>query len=106
MDCSRIRFTVHALGRMFERRIGRDEAVQAVREGIVIQEYPEDTPHPSVLLWNGDATHPLHVVVAHNDENGECVVITVYIPEPHEWMLLGAGLSLLGLLYCANRRSR
>ena len=27
-------------------------------------------------------------------------------PEPHEWMLLGAGLSMLGLLYRANRRSR
>ena len=28
------------------------------------------------------------------------------VPEPHEWMLLGAGLSMLGLLYRANRRSR
>jgi hypothetical protein len=27
-------------------------------------------------------------------------------PEPHEWMLLGAGLSMLVLLYRANRRSR
>ena len=27
-------------------------------------------------------------------------------PEPHEWMLLGAGISMLGLLYRANRRSR
>jgi hypothetical protein len=27
-------------------------------------------------------------------------------PEPHEWMMLGAGLSMLGLLYRANRRSR
>jgi hypothetical protein len=29
-----------------------------------------------------------------------------FTPEPHAWMLLGAGLSLLGLLYRANRRSR
>ncbi len=27
-------------------------------------------------------------------------------PEPQEWLLLGAGLSMLGLLYRANRRSR
>jgi hypothetical protein len=27
-------------------------------------------------------------------------------PEPHEWMLLGAGLSMLGLMYRVNRRSR
>jgi hypothetical protein len=26
-------------------------------------------------------------------------------PEPHEWMMLGAGLSMLGLLYRSNRRS-
>ena len=29
-----------------------------------------------------------------------------FTPEPHVWMLLGAGLSMLGLLYRANRRSR
>ena len=27
-------------------------------------------------------------------------------PEPHEWMMLGAGFSMLVLLYRANRRSR
>jgi hypothetical protein len=27
-------------------------------------------------------------------------------PEPHEWMLLSAGISVLGLLYRANRRGR
>ena len=27
-------------------------------------------------------------------------------PEPHEWVLLGAGISMLGLLYRANRGSR
>jgi hypothetical protein len=27
-------------------------------------------------------------------------------PEPQEWMMLGAGLSMLGLLYRSNRRSR
>jgi hypothetical protein len=27
-------------------------------------------------------------------------------PEPHEWMMLSAGISMLGLLYRANRRSR
>ena len=29
-----------------------------------------------------------------------------FTPEPHAWMLLGSGLSMLGLLYRANRRSR
>ena len=29
-----------------------------------------------------------------------------FTPEPHVWMQLGAGLSLLGLLYRVNRRSR
>jgi hypothetical protein len=29
-----------------------------------------------------------------------------FTPEPHTWMLLGAGVSLLGLLYRANRSSR
>ena len=38
---------------------------------------------------------------------GSVGILTVQVaPEPHEWMLLGAGLSMLGLLYRANRRSR
>jgi hypothetical protein len=28
------------------------------------------------------------------------------LPEPHEWMMLGAGLSMLGILYRVKRRSR
>ena len=86
MDCKQIFFTIHALRRMFERRIGKDDVIRAIREGESIREYPDDTPHPSVLLWNKDATHPLHAVVARDDENGDCVVITVYIPDSREWM--------------------
>ncbi len=70
---------------MFERGIGKDDVIQAIREGQVIEEYPDDTPHPCVLLWNRDATHPLHVVAARNDEFGECVVVTVYVPDLREW---------------------
>jgi len=71
---------------MFERRIGMDDVIQAVRVGQVIQEYPDDAPHPSFLLWNGNLAHPLHVVVARNDKGGECVVVTVYIPGTNAWM--------------------
>ncbi len=31
--------------------------------------------------------------------------LKITVPEPPEWVMLGAGLSLLGLLYRWNRRS-
>jgi hypothetical protein len=29
-----------------------------------------------------------------------------FAPEPQEWLMLAAGVSILGLLYRSNRRSR
>jgi hypothetical protein len=39
-------------------------------------------------------------------ETGSIGILTVTVPEPQEWMMLGAGFSLLGLLYGVNRRRR
>lgn len=86
MDCDKIIFTIHALRRMFERSIGKDDVIQAIREGEVIREYPDDTPHPSCLILQEGASRPLHVMVARDDEGGECTVVTVYLPDLHAWM--------------------
>ncbi len=41
-----------------------------------------------------------------NYETGSIGHIRIdFLPEPQEWMMLGAGLSMLALLYRSNRRS-
>jgi hypothetical protein len=50
MDCSAIRFSRHALERLFARDIPPEAIIRIVREAETIASYPEDKPFPSVLL--------------------------------------------------------
>jgi len=68
---------------MFEREITSDEVKQTVREGMVIESYPDDYPYPSMLKMYSTKNGPLHVVFAITDE--EYVVITAYRPDPEKW---------------------
>ena len=81
----RLTFRVHALERMFERRITAEDVRTVVTNGEVIQSYPEDKPYPSrfVLGWRG--TRPTHVVVAEDSEDGILIVVTAYEPDPIQW---------------------
>ena len=63
MRCEKIVFSGHALRRMFEWRVGRDEVLQVVASGEMIAEYPDDRPFPSVLLLATVEGRVLHAVV-------------------------------------------
>lgn len=78
-------YRVHAVRRMFERRISEAEVAKVLAEGEEIVAYPNDVPYPSRLLlgWRGD--RPLHVVAAYNAQDDEQIVITVYEPDPALW---------------------
>jgi len=78
-------FRVHALQRMFERGITVEDVRRVVKTGEVLHDYPDDTPYPSRLLLGWVAERPLHVVVAHNREANEEIVITAYEPAPAQW---------------------
>ena len=56
MPGNRLIFSVHAVKRMFERRIRHEDVREIVRNGRTIEEYPDDTPYPSRLImgWVGD----------------------------------------------------
>ena len=57
-------FSGHAVRRMFEWSVQRDEVVKVLQNGDVIAEYPEDKPLPSFLLLGFIAGRALHVVAA------------------------------------------
>jgi len=85
MDCRNIFFSGHAIRRMFERSIGRSKVTEVVRFGDVIDDYPDDEPFPSFLIFGFVGNRPLHVVVAVETESKICYIITAYEPDSAVW---------------------
>lgn len=85
MRGKRITFRVHAIQRMFQRRISEEDVRHVLATGEVIEDYPDDTPYPSRLIlgWRDDRS--LHVVAADNVADQETIIITVYEPDPGQW---------------------
>jgi hypothetical protein len=76
-------FTQHAVKRMTERRITRHEVEEAVGNGEIIEEYPDDKYGPSCLIYGvTQAEKILHVQASHVPR---VKIITVYEPTPDEW---------------------
>ena len=83
-------YTGHAKFEMKNEEFGRileREVYEAVCNGEVIEEYPEDKPYPSVLiLGRTKAGRILHIVCAYNDEENLAIVVTAYQPNPELWI--------------------
>jgi len=82
---SRVIFRIHALRQMFQRRISDIEIHEILREGVIIEDYPDDTPYPSCLVSGRANQRPIHVVMAYNNVEREAIVITAYEPDPEVW---------------------
>ena len=80
-----ISFSIHAIKRMFERHITEDEIHDVLFSGDTIENYPDDTPYPSRLMFGWHNDRPLHIVVADNVEDNRWIVITVYEPNLGVW---------------------
>lgn len=85
MSQFRLVFRVHAIQRMFQRRVSEEEVKQVVAVGETIETYPEDKPFPSRLILGWSGSRPVHVVVADNVAAQEAIIITVYRPDAEEW---------------------
>ena len=78
-------FRVHALQAMFRRGISAEEVSEALSNGRIIEEYPEDRPYPSRLVLGWSGSRAIHVVAADNHSEQETIIITVYEPDPSRW---------------------
>lgn len=78
-------FRLHAIQRMFQRRISKVDVITVLMAGEIIENYPDDLPYPSRLIVGWAGARPLHVVAAYNASSGEEIIITVYEPEAGKW---------------------
>jgi len=81
-----IKFTDHARIEMAKDGISADEVLKAIESGKVIEEYVDDKPFPSCLLYGKSDDKPVHVVCALPHHIDMLIIITVYLPDPMRWI--------------------
>lgn len=78
-DNKHIVYSVHALERLQERGIFRKDVVNTLATGEIIEQYPDDYPYPSCLVFGMTTKNErLHVVCACNGDTLK--IITAYCP--------------------------
>ena len=81
------RVSEHADEEAYNDGLTFGEIYAAVREGEIIEQYPEDRPYPSCLVYGRNKNdEPIHSVWAYNAETKAAVLITVYRPDPDRWI--------------------
>ena len=84
---NRVRITDHADEEAYADRLSFEEIFYSVFQGTVIEDYPDDRPYPSCLVYGHTFSgEPIHSVWAHNEKNQWAVLITVYRPDPKRWI--------------------
>lgn len=79
IDKKEIKWSAHCLERLQERDISRADVKKCVETGEIIEDYPEDFPNPSCLIFGHTVDKKvLHVVIG-MDENS-LYIITAYFP--------------------------
>ena len=76
--------SLHGHLRLNERNISVDDVMNAIENGEIIEQYPEDFPFPSCLILGISVQKQyIHVVVSMNE--GMIYLITAYVPSPDKW---------------------
>jgi hypothetical protein len=86
IKAGRFEFSKHAVDQSLRRRISVREMRQAIADGEMIEEYPEDKYWPSYLIF-GTTTdgRPLHVQCSH-PARPLVKIVTLYEPDPTRWI--------------------
>ena len=80
----KIRWTNHCIVRLFQRNISQEDIENALLNGEIIEEYENDYPYPSCLVYGVNLNNKvLHVVCGANET--ELWVITAYYPDNTKW---------------------
>ena len=86
LSTGRVRVSDHADEEAHNDGLSYEEIVDSVRRGEIIEDYPEDRPYPSCLVYGENQKgEPIHSVWAYNEEKKATVLIAVYRPDPRRW---------------------
>ncbi len=92
-DCfgaGKIYYSKHARDEMENEDFGEildQEVYEAVLSGKVIEDYPNDAPYPSCLIYGRTRKgRPIHLVCAYSASERLGIVITTYEPDPEKWL--------------------
>lgn len=76
--------TLHGQLRLNERGITIDDVMNAINNGDIIEQYPDDFPFPSCLILGLSVQNTyIHIVVSMNED--KIYLITAYIPKNDKW---------------------
>ena len=79
IDIGNIEWRQHALERMLQRGISRNEVKLAIKNGEIIEQYETDKPFKSALFFHF-MTKTIHVVASFDEKEKIVYIITTYIP--------------------------
>jgi hypothetical protein len=86
VDQNLFEFSKHAADRMILRHITMSELREAIQNGEVIEDYPQDKFGPSCLIFGyTNRNRPLHIQCSY-PIRPLIKVITLYEPDPTEWI--------------------
>ena len=81
---SKILWTQHCLQRMQERNISRADVKNGIVTGEIIEDYPDDYPNPSCLIFGYNISGQiLHIVAGCDSIN--VYIITTYYPDTNKF---------------------
>ena len=83
---SRVHITDHAYDEAEKDQLSYYDIFVSVFQGEVIEDYPDDKPYPSCLIYGTTSSQePIHSVWAYSREARLAVLITVYRPDANLW---------------------
>jgi hypothetical protein len=85
MKLEKIVFSQHAITRMLQRDISKEEVQLVIEKNDVLEAYEDDQPFPSWLILGSAFGRFLHVVIGRDYQSRVGYVITVYVPSLSKW---------------------
>ena len=87
IEAGRFRFTNHAEVEAANDGLTESEIYYSVFHGEILENYPDDKPLPSSLVYGLPPEGlPIHSVWDYNEDNRRAALITVYRPDPRRWI--------------------
>lgn len=86
VQAGQFEFSKHAVDQSILRQVSVQEVREAIANGEIIENYPEDKYGPSCLILGFTrAGRPLHIQSSH-PSRPLVKIITLYEPDPVEWI--------------------